>query len=149
MPSDFAERIDLLKEVVGSGTCSGSVTRDQVYAAYQHERLDLKHPNGGQAKYQEAPLMEKHGDYLQTIADKVLDTGCDAAMAEVMERFALDSGAVTPKELTLLAHSDHPQVTSNGAVVYDRAPEVPRLSDAELRELHPGGHPYGRRGRRG
>lgn len=58
-------------------------------------------------------------------------------MIDVVEDFAGDSGDACPKELTLLAHSDHPVVTSNGAVVYDRPPEVGRLSEAELRELHP------------
>lgn len=95
--------------------------------------------------YQEATLYEKAGDYLQSIAGKILDGGGDAAMIEVVEAFSGDSGEACPKELTLLAHSDHPTVTSNGATVYDRAPEVPRLSEAELRALHPGGHRYGRR----
>jgi hypothetical protein len=143
---DFAARIDELKALVGEGTCTGAVERDQVYAHYQEARLDLKHPNGGQAMYQEGTLYQKASEYLETIAGTVLDAGPDEGMAEVVEQFAGDSGEACPKELTLLAHSDHPTVTSNGAVVYDRAPEVPRLSEAELRELHRGrGHPYGRR----
>lgn len=142
---DFAERIDELKAIVGSGTCAGAVERDQVYAAYQHFRRDLHHPRGGRAGFQEDVLYERHGGYLQSIADAVLDTGVDSAMIDVVEQFGGDSGEACPKELTLLAHSDHPTVTSNGALVYDRAPEVPRLSEAELRALHPGGHRYGRR----
>jgi hypothetical protein len=105
-------------------------------AHYQEVRLDLKHPNGGKAMYQEETLYANASDYLQTIADQVLSGGVDEAMADVMEKFANDSGAACPKELTLLAHSDHPTVTSNGALVYDRAPEVPRLSEQELRSLH-------------
>lgn len=108
-------------------------------AHYQHAGLDLKHPNGGQALYQEQPLYSNVGTYLGQIAEAVLDTGVDAAMIDVVEQFASDTGAATPKELTLLAHSDHPTVTSNGAVIYDRAPEVPRLSESELRELHRAG----------
>lgn len=86
--------------------------------------------------YQESTLYANASDYLQTIADQVLSGGVDEAMADVMEKFANDSGVACPKELTLLAHSDHPTVTSNGALVYDRAPEVPRLSEQELRSLH-------------
>lgn len=144
---DFAARIDELKELVGDGTCVGAVERDQVYAHYQEANLALKHPHGGQAMYQEGTLYQKAPEYLESIAGAVLDSGVDQGMADVVERFAGDSGEACPKELTLLAHSDHPTVTSNGAVVYDRAPEVPRLSDAELRELHRGrgDHPYGRR----
>lgn len=136
---EFIERITKLQEIVGPGTCTASLERDQVYAHYQHAGLDLKHPNGGQALYQEQPLYSNASTYLGQIAEAVLDTGVDAAMIEVVEQFASDTGAATPKELTLLAHSDHPKVISNGAVVYDRAPEVPRLSDAELRELHRSG----------
>lgn len=132
----FVQRISELQEMVGDGTCHGSVERDQVYAHYQEARLDLKHPNGGRALYQESTLYGKSSDYLKAIAEQVLATGVDAGMVEAMEQFALDSGDACPKELTLLAHSDHPTVTSSGSVVYDRAPEVPRLSEQELRELN-------------
>lgn len=142
---DFGERIEALKTLVGSGTCVGEVERDQVYAAYQHERLDLRHPRGGGPKYQEAVLLGRHREYLQAIADAVLDRGVDQAMADAMEQLAGDSGDACPKELTLLAHSDHPTVTSNGALVYDRAPEVPRLSEKELRALAPLRPSYHRR----
>lgn len=86
--------------------------------------------------YQEATLYSNAAGYLSRIAEQVLAVGTDAGMIDAMESFAGDSGQACPKELTLLAHSDHPMVTSNGAVVYDRPPEVPRLSDAELRSLH-------------
>jgi hypothetical protein len=132
---DFAARIDELKELVGDGTCVGEVERDQVYAHYQEARLDLRHPNGGGPMYQEGTLYQKASEYLETIAGTVLDAGPNQGMIDAMEQFAGDSGEACPKELDLLARSDHPTVTSNGAVVYDRAPEVGRLSKEELKAL--------------
>lgn len=40
------------------------------YAIYVHERLDLNHPNGGQAKYLEEPVMAA----ADGIADRLADT---------------------------------------------------------------------------
>lgn len=133
---EFIQRISELQDRVGKGTCSGTVERDQVYAHYQEANLALRHPGGGRAMYQEATLYANSSDYLEKVAAEVLGAGPDKGMADAMEAFAADSGEACPKELTLLAHSDHPRVTSEGAVVYDRAPEVPRLSEAELRELN-------------
>lgn len=96
--------------------------------------MDLRHPHGGQAKFLETALHQ--GNYFDQIAGAILEGGGRQAMIDATEQLGKDSGALTPKQLTLLAHSDHPTVTDNGAVVYDRAPEVPRLSDAELEELH-------------
>lgn len=39
------------------------------YAHFQHEYLDLKHPNGGQAKYLETALIEKSDDALAKVAE--------------------------------------------------------------------------------
>lgn len=122
-----------LADSVGDGDLVGDLDRDQVYAQFQHETPGLNHPVGDW-KYQEGPLYERHGDYLQTVADHVHDLarGPAEAMADVVEQLDSDTGARTPKDLTILAHSGHPVVTSDGQVVYDRPPEVPRLTEAEL-----------------
>jgi hypothetical protein len=39
------------------------------YALIQHERLDFKHPRGGQAKYLEQPLKQNIDNYIQHIAN--------------------------------------------------------------------------------
>lgn len=135
--STFDARIRLLADRVGHGRLSGSVERNQAYAQVQHEDLALHHPHGGQGKYQETALLAEHGRYLQAIADKVLDEqGPVREMARQMERFDGDSGQLAPKDTTVLARSGHPVVRSGGEIVYDRPPEVPRLSPAELRALH-------------
>lgn len=136
MAGDFGARIDELKALVGEGNLVGQVNVDQVYSHYIHERLDLNHPRGGQAKFLETALYSNASEYMNGIADKVLEGGARDGMVDAVEKLGKHSGELTPKLLTLLAHSDHPKVTDNGAVIYDRSPEVPRLSDAELEELH-------------
>lgn len=128
------QRIGELQEQVGQGTLTGHLLRDQVYAHYQEARLDLRHPQGGQAMYQETSLYDYRGEYLQQVADRALEN-ITSGMIEAVEAFDGHAAQRCPKELTLLSRSGHPSVTSQGAVVYDRAPEVPRLSKEDLREL--------------
>jgi hypothetical protein len=40
---------------IDRGALEGAVSYDTVYAVYQHERLDLRHDPGRQAKYLEQP----------------------------------------------------------------------------------------------
>lgn len=42
----------------GMKTMTVSVTYTAPYARYQHENMELNHPNGGQAKYLEQPARE-------------------------------------------------------------------------------------------
>jgi hypothetical protein len=131
----FDARIEQLGRQVGSGTLSGTVERDQPYAQKQHEDLSLHHPQG-QAKYQETALHTEHRGYLQELSRSVLHGSLPTTMAEQMEALDRASGQLCPKDLTVLAHSGHPVVHDDGRKVYDRAPEVPRLSNDELAELH-------------
>ena len=41
------------------------------YAVVQHERLDFNHPNGGQAKYLEQPLLAMADELTQELAEAV------------------------------------------------------------------------------
>jgi hypothetical protein len=50
---------------------SGSVSFGTPYARYQHEGLDFKHPQGGQAKYLEQPFLENQEKYLQHLRNSV------------------------------------------------------------------------------
>lgn len=138
-PSTFDARLAELARRVGSGRLVGSVERDQAYAQYQHEGIELRHPQGGQAKYQEQALLGGHRDYLQHLADHVLDGGLVDAMAQVMERLDDESAALTPRDTTVLARSGAPVVRSAGRVVWSRPPQVPRLSDVELADLRRAG----------
>lgn len=131
----FDARTRELEERVGSGRLVGELERNQVYAKFQHESLDLRHPVG-QAKFQETALFSHYRDYLSDLADKVLDGHLVEVMAEQMEALDRHSGQLTPKDLTILARSGNPRVRDGERVVYDRPPEVPRLTDEELADLH-------------
>jgi hypothetical protein len=133
MTSEFATRTAGLREQARSGELlRGSVTVDQVYAHYQHERLDLRHPRGGGPKYLERPLFEHYGDYLAAIAASYLDDGGQREMARAMEHLSDEAELAAPWEFGDLIHSGHPQVHAGHELVYDRPPKRHRLTAAEL-----------------
>ena len=129
----FEERLDELSERIGHTPVRGAVEVDQVYAQYQHEGLDLRHPRGGQAKYLEEPLYAQHRDYLQEIAHRILEEGPDQPMADVLEQLSGEVFTHAPVEFADLRASGHPTVTRGGVPVYDRAPMQARLTPEQLR----------------
>jgi hypothetical protein len=134
MTTEFATRIDVLRRQVRSGErLRGSVVIDQVYAHYQHERLDLRHPRGGGPMYLTRPLFEHYGDYLASIARTYLDDGGQREMARCMEHLSDAAELSAPWEFGDLIHSGHPQVHVGHELVYDRPPKRHRLTEAELR----------------
>lgn len=132
MPGDFAARIDELIEQTGDGALIGSVVVDQIYARIQHERLDFKHPQGGQAKYLVQPLMQRYHLYLNQLARAVLGGDLPGAMADAMEDLSQQVFEKAPREFWDLRESGHPMVNDGNTLVYDRAPLVHRLSEGEL-----------------
>jgi hypothetical protein len=143
MASTFGDRIDVLKELVGSGDLDGIVVVDQIYARYIHEGLDFLHPRGGQALYLQEPLMDHFRDYLGNYASAVLNDGGVPAMIAAMEALAEEDGVAThaPVLYANLRASGHPIVTDDGHVVYDRAPRQARLSEDELKAIYREHHP--------
>lgn len=136
---DFGARVATLADQVGRGDLQAMVTVDQVYAKYQHEGLDLKHPEGGQAKYLQQPLFAERDRYLRGLASAAItETGSDleGAAVRVAEDLSTQVYQHAPFEFGDLRASGHPTVTSDGATVYDRLPLVPRLSESELRDKH-------------
>lgn len=133
MTSTFFARTDLLLEHVGNQDITARVIVDQVYAHYQHERLDLRHPRGGGAKYLEKPLYDHYGQYLKQYARRVLDDGGQRAMKNAAEHLSDEVEFTAPREFGDLLRSGHPVVTQDGHVIYDRPPKQHRLSEAELR----------------
>lgn len=136
MRGTFGDGIDRLIETVGRGHLKGSVEVDQIYAKYQHEKPELNHPDGGKAYYLRDPLFEKSAEYMQKLADKTITVGgseIEQGMVEVVEDLSTQVYIHAPLEFADLKASGHPTVESAGAVVYDRAPNVPRLTREELR----------------
>ena len=134
MSGTFSERIDALRHMVGDGArLTGTCTVDQVYAKYQHERVELHHPRGGSAKFLERPLMEHYRDYLSDYADTVLHDGGQPAMKRSMEHLSDQVELTAPVEWNDLRKSGHPSVEQGGRTIYDRAPKAARLTAAELK----------------
>lgn len=134
MAGTFTERIALLREMTGMpGDITGTLIVDQVYAHFQHEDLTLHHPRGGHAKYLELPLFTHYRDYLTAYARTVLDDGGRRAMAANMEHLSAQLKVHAPILFNHLRRSGHPVVTVDGAVTYDRPPEVHRLTEAQLK----------------
>jgi hypothetical protein len=111
----------------------GSVTVDQVYAHYQHERMDLHHPRGGGPKYLERPLFEHYRLYLYRIAHGWLEDGGKRAMADSMTDLSHGVIAQAPVEFWDLRFSGHPMVTVGERTTFDQPPSVHRLSAEELK----------------
>lgn len=154
MAGTFPVFIEHLVERVGHGELVGRVEFDQVYAHYQEVNDWFAHPRGGQAHYLGGTLLGEAEDSYGAIARELLDEGPVHGMIDAVEHLAEASQNRAPWEKSHLKHSAHPTVTSDGELVYDRAPEQERLSDEELHELdmermaenpkeH---HPYGNRG---
>lgn len=133
MAGDFEARMDELLDMVGDGDLEGSVVVDQVYAKYQHERMDLRHPNGGQAKYLGGPLLENYRAYFERLAQNVLHGSLNGAMERNVEELSKEVFDKAPRDFWDLRESAHPSVLNDGVPVYDRAPVVHRLTPGELR----------------
>lgn len=134
MPGSFDERMAELETMVGHGSIEASLEVDQVYAHAQHEHQDYVHPRGGQAKYLEQPWEAAGARFGETMAAGLLKPdglkSAARAFAEDGSRMVQDHA---PVEFDNLRRSGHPKVTDDGHTVYDRPPEVPRLSEADLR----------------
>ena len=128
----FTTRIGRLMRKVGNGDLTASVVVDQVYAKYQHESLDLRHPNGGQAKYLWEPMFNNRNQYMAKLARNVLRGNLTRAMIDNAEDIVVGVIENAPVELADLHQSGAPTVTDNRSVVYQRPPVRPRLTPAEL-----------------
>lgn len=111
---------------------------DQVYAHYQHEHPEFHHPDGGQAFYLSQPLFAKAKKYLRNVAANVVSkegyTHIIDAMRENADDLATEVYNRAPWEFGDLRGSAHPKVTADGEVVYNRPPNVKRLTEQELAE---------------
>jgi hypothetical protein len=127
--------MDELQQLVGSGDLEGSVVVDQIYAKYQHEGLDLKHPRGGQAKYLSQPLLDNRNGYLERISVTVLEDGGKRGLSDSMEDLATTGGVESHAPVLWgdLRRSGHPSATEDGHPYFDRPPAARRLTEEELR----------------
>jgi hypothetical protein len=95
--------------------------------------LSLHHPRGGHAKFLEQPLFAHYRDYLGDYAATVLKDGGRGAMRRSMEHLSSELKVNAPVLFNHLRRSGHPIVVLDGRVIYDREPEVHRLTEAQLK----------------
>jgi hypothetical protein len=131
--ASFEAALERLADDVGRTPVRASVEVDQVYARYQHEGLDFRHPRGGQAKYLEQPFYANVPLYMQDIASRLLEGELTQAVADCMEDLSGEVFDHAPVEFSDLRMSGHPRVWRGGSLVYDRPPMVARLTEAQLR----------------
>lgn len=128
----FEARTAELADMVGAGDLTGKVTVDQLYAQFQHEGLDLRHSQGGQAKFLEAPLFANAADYVRSLSKDVLTGGLVEAMTDNMEHLSRQVYELAPIDFGDLKASAAPRVIDGGTVAYNRPANVHRLTDEEL-----------------
>jgi len=134
MSGTFHARVAELRKQVGSPEkVTASVVVDQVYAHYQHEHLELRHPRGGTAKFLEQPLYDHYAGYLQDYARAVLKDGGQRSLGASADHLSDQVELRAPREWGDLMRSGHPTVAQGGRTLHDRPPKVHRLSEVELR----------------
>lgn len=135
MPTgNLHERLAELRHQIGMPeTIHGSVTVDQVYAHYQHEHVEFRHPRGGRAKFLQIPLLKHFRSYIDSYARDVLHNGGQRSMERSMEHLSDQVEIEAPREWGDLLHSGHPEVRQAGHFNYDRPPKVHRLTESELK----------------
>ena len=82
----------------------------------------------GRPKFLQGPLLANAEEFPTTLAEHFLIDGPDEGAIAYAEKLAAKSSAAAPVEFGDLKESDHPKVTSDGAVIYDRPPLVARPS---------------------
>ena len=135
MSGDWREKFAELRHMtrIGEGVIHCQVIMDQVYAHYQHERLDLRHPHGGHARYLATPLFTRYPKYLADYARSFTTDGGIRSLERSMEDLSDQAGWHAPYEFGDLAASGHPMVRIGDHIEYDRPPKQHRLTEAELR----------------
>ena len=107
--ADARKKLQALHGVVADAGVSYVVGYTQAYAVYVHERLDVNHPNGGQAKFLEEParaLKKEYGRIVKamvgagkTVAQAVL--ACALRLqAESQKLVPVDTGALRASAFT-------------------------------------------------
>lgn len=132
----FFAGCDELAARVGDGELEGSVEVNQVYALYQHEGADFNHPRGGEAFYLRRPLFERAPEMFARFREVIeADATCVGVMIGDVNDLADQIPVRAPVEFVVLRRSAHPEVRDDGELVYERPPEMPRLTQAELDEI--------------
>lgn len=130
----FIRRTEKLQERIGSGKIQAGVRVDQIYAQYQHERMDLKHYGMGGPKFLSRALAGNHVKWLEQIARHLYSPlGVEHWMIRIADNMSSESKKNTPVFLSDLRKSHEARVKVGGRFVYRAGAVRPRLHKSELR----------------
>lgn len=136
MGGTFTGRVDtLIRET--EGRWAAHIEVNQVYAHYQEVHPEFHHPDGGQAFYVRDTVYL--GDWMRQLADGLIDSygvGLNPGLRAVAEGMARGVYLRAPWEFNDLRKSGKPSVTRSGAVVWERPPDIGRLSEEQLKLKH-------------
>lgn len=144
MAGTFTASMDMLIEQA-KGRWSAKCEVNQIYAHYQESHPEFHHPRGGQAFYLRDTIY--YGHWLALAAQTILTTdGVDVKGALRTVAHGMVAGVYqrAPVEFNDLRRSGRAKVTRDFAEVYNRPPEVYRLSDEQLRHKSQYRYLYGR-----
>ena|GEM_PF-2301693 len=161
---NFDQRMQALRDLVGTGVLEARIMVDQVYARYQDgwgdvndldewvgiitptqtshgpagkPGPDFDHPRGGHAGYLTETMTQRGPEYVQEWADHLLDEH-----DTVRDVFIRQSNAIAdtvfieaPIEYWVLRNSASTKVTDNHDIVFERPALVPRLDQTELNAI--------------
>lgn len=134
MTGDFQQKCKELLKNVGDKKLEGKVVVDQVYAKFQHESLDLKHPRGGGGKFLTRALISNYRGIFRGLArDAYRPLGLNSAMITGMEKIARGVYQNAPHEMNDLRNSAAPSVKDRGRFIYNRPAVRKRLSKSQLK----------------
>lgn len=130
-----SQGIKLLRERTGGARVKAKVVVDQVYAEYQHEALEFRHPRGGRAKYLEGPLFEGFAGSIEEFAMGLLRVEEETAgrrWAGTGRDLVRAVGTEAPIEFGDLRRSASLTVTEGRSIIVDEPAAQRRLTDLEL-----------------
>ncbi len=125
---EFIARTTQLMDRVGRGRIEASVKVDQVYAEFQHERTDLRHPRGGKFHYLRDPLYTGTPRWLRKVANQMLDRDMVTLFVDIADDLSGGVADQAPVFMGDLRASGEPRVKEGGRFVW-RGTHAPRLSN--------------------
>jgi hypothetical protein len=127
--TEFIARTDELMNRVGQGKIQASVLVDQVYAHFQHERTDLRHPRGGTAHYLRNPLFAGTPRWLRQVGAQMTHRNMVSIFVDIADDLSGGVAQEAPEFMGDLRNSGEPRVKEGGRFVW-RGTAMPRLSNA-------------------
>lgn len=139
----FAEGVDELKRMVGTGTLEGRISVNQVYAHWIDDGVSSRgipasafnHPRGGEAHYLSGQMTERRDEMISGWARQLLAGGMSENFVRDMQSIADQVFIRAPREFEILRNSTSLKLLDRGVLRFFQPAMVPRLSEEQLKAL--------------